>query len=128
MSKPKKETGYWSRGRELNSRPADYESACFVPQGVCFEYSGVQLGDSLDVEPRVGIEPTTCRLRIDCTAVVLPRPERRIVSLLVFTMACWVVKTWSAADTAARFQGKSSSIRLIGGRIASAKFCLYYSL
>jgi hypothetical protein len=26
------------------------------------------------VEPRVGIEPTTCRLRIDCSTTELPRP------------------------------------------------------
>jgi hypothetical protein len=27
------------------------------------------------VEPRVGVEPTTCRLRIDCSTTELPRPS-----------------------------------------------------
>src|SRR5208283_1556893 len=26
------------------------------------------------MEPRVGVEPTTCRLRIDCSTTELPRP------------------------------------------------------
>src|SRR6267154_5070831 len=26
------------------------------------------------LEPRVGVEPTTCRLRIDCSTTELPRP------------------------------------------------------
>src|SRR4029077_11792337 len=27
-----------------------------------------------NLEPRVGVEPTTCRLRIDCSTTELPRP------------------------------------------------------
>src|SRR6266850_2648459 len=29
---------------------------------------------SRNLEPRVGVEPTTCRLRIDCSTTELPRP------------------------------------------------------
>src|SRR6267378_277201 len=30
--------------------------------------------DRKELEPRVGVEPTTCRLRIDCSTTELPRP------------------------------------------------------
>src|SRR6267143_4641361 len=32
------------------------------------------LRDTKEVEPRVGVEPTTCRLRIGCSTTELPRP------------------------------------------------------
>ena len=37
------------------------------PQALAF-------ANQLLLEPRVGVEPTTCRLRIDCSTTELPRP------------------------------------------------------
>src|ERR1700720_4740759 len=34
---------------------------------------GVTMAIRLCMEPRVGVEPTTCRLRIDCSTTELPR-------------------------------------------------------
>ena len=43
------------------------------------------------MEPRVGVEPTTCRLRIDCSTTELPRPfsYKSFYHRLLFLLTGW---------------------------------------
>src|SRR5216683_5472214 len=72
--------------------------------------SGLEVSSFDNLEPRVGVEPTTCRLRIGCSTTELPRPvENKGLIQDFYLPRCNIHQTFIVL-----FQSSQNAVRLSG--------------